>query len=60
MTAVHHLFDDSNLLVELLVGVGVVGVDNAGRVLQITLGVKTEQDLQILVMVVGQGCVRAC
>ena len=32
-TAVHHLFDDSNLLVKLLVGVGVVGIDNAGGVL---------------------------
>ena len=55
--AVQDLFDNTDLLHILLVGVGVVRVHNAGRILQISLCIELVEQLQILVMVVGQALV---
>ena len=52
-----HLLNNTNLLHILLVGVGVVRVHNAGRILQISLCIELVEQLQILVMVVGQALV---
>ena len=39
-TAVQNFFDDTDLLLELFVGVVVVRVYDAGRILQLSLGVE--------------------
>ena len=52
-TAVHDFLGDTDLLPELLVGVGVVRIDHAGRILQIHFFIHIPQTDRILVMVVG-------
>ena len=49
----HDFLSDTDLLLELLVGVGVVRIDHAGRILQIHFFIHIPQTDQILVMVVG-------
>ena len=51
--AVHDLLGDADLLLELLAGVGVVGVDDAGGVHQIHPAVQLQQEVQVLIVVVG-------
>ena len=53
LAAVHDFFGDSDLFFELLVGVGMVRIDHAGRILQIHFFVHIPQTDQIFIMVVG-------
>ena len=52
-----YFLNNTNLLHILLVGVGMVRVHDAGRILQISLCIELVEQLQILVMVVGQALV---
>ena len=53
ISAVKHFFDDTDLLGVLLVGVGMVGIHDHCRIFQLTLLIKLQKKLQILVMIVG-------
>ena len=53
LAAVHNLFDDTYLLFMLFVGIAVVGINDAGRILQIPFIIEGEKRIQILIMVVG-------
>ena len=52
--AVEHFLYDADLLLELLVGIVVVGVYDAGGILQIPGAVKLKELPEVLVVVVGQ------
>ncbi len=54
LPAVQYFLDDPDLLLELLVGVVVVGVDDAGRIYQIVFFIQRTEHVQILIMIVGQ------
>ena len=49
-----HLLGNAALLIPLLAGIGMVGVDDHRRVFQSALGIKLPELAQILVVVVGQ------
>ena len=51
--AVQDLFHNADLLLILLAGVGMIGVDENSRVFQIPLLVLFEEELDIFIMVVG-------
>ena len=52
--AVKNFLHDTDLLHVTLVGVGVVSVNNAGRIQQLPLLIQAVEKLQILIMVVRQ------
>ena len=53
--AVQHFLDDTDLLFKLLVGIVVVCVYDAGRILQLSGVVEVQKMTQVLVVVIGQG-----
>ena len=54
MTAVHDVFGNADLFQIFFAGIGVVGVDDDGRVRQLPFGVRFQQVVQVFVMVVRQ------
>lgn len=53
--AVKHFLDDADLFPELFVGIGVIGVHDGGGVFQIPFIIFFQKQLQIFIMVVGDG-----
>ena len=47
LSAVHDFLDNTNLLFKLFAGVGMVGIDNAGRIFQIHFAVHFQQQIQV-------------
>ena len=52
--AVQNLLDDADLLGILLVGIGMIGVHNAGGILQVPLRIQTVEQDQVLIVIIGQ------
>ena len=53
IAGVQNLLDDADLLPELLVGIGMIGIDDAGGVTDLALVVELVEQCQILIVIVG-------
>lgn len=52
LTVVHDFLDDTDLLLELFAGIGMVDIHNGGRVDQIHLGIHVAEAHQVLIVIV--------